>query len=160
MPRQRREETAQRWASRFAQFENSNLSVGFSTFYFLLSTFYFLLSTIHSLIICIQCLVEINQRLAGLSQLLANGLVFLLRFGFPPNDCWLPAISVRGLDGIYEFKQQEFFAESQVCVILCLRFSVLLGRSGAAMLTGKSTIPAHGQHKRRAKPNATQVPSG
>ncbi len=120
----------------------------------------FLLSTIHSLIICIQCLVEINQRLAGLSQLLANGLVFLLRFGFPPNDCWLPAISVRGLDGIYEFKQQEFFAESQVCVILCLRFSVLLGRSEAAMLTGKSTAPAHGQHKRRAKPNATQVPSG
>ena len=27
MPRQRREETAQRWASRLAQFENSNLSV-------------------------------------------------------------------------------------------------------------------------------------
>ena len=26
MPRQRREETAQRWASRLAQFENSNLS--------------------------------------------------------------------------------------------------------------------------------------
>ena len=44
MPRQRREETAQRWASRFAQFENSNLSVGFSTFYFLLSTFYHPLS--------------------------------------------------------------------------------------------------------------------
>jgi hypothetical protein len=27
MPRQRREETAQRWASRLAQVENSNLSV-------------------------------------------------------------------------------------------------------------------------------------
>jgi len=27
MPRLRREETAQRWASRLAQFENSNLSV-------------------------------------------------------------------------------------------------------------------------------------
>ena len=27
MPRQRREETAQRWVSRLAQFENSNLSV-------------------------------------------------------------------------------------------------------------------------------------